>query len=98
MSEQVVSYCGMVCFACEDYPDDCKGGVAENGKPFWTKFVNTDTDICDIYRCCLRKRQHSHCGQCTELPCSYYYAFDPTKFTAENERVLQEQLELLKSL
>lgn len=49
---------------------------------FWLEY--TKESCCDIYECCVNQRRYEHCGQCEELPCSYYESDDPTKTKEEN--------------
>lgn len=80
--EKKISCCGMICSEGEHYPSDCQGCREIKGKVFWLEY--TGESCCDIYECCINQRRYEHCGQCEELPCSYYESDDPTKTKEEN--------------
>lgn len=91
-----MSCCGMVCVECEFYPYDCQGCDAVKGAPFWVSYFGAD--ICERYHCCRNVKKWDTCTYCKDLPCEYYYIFDPTKTKAENEAILARQLENLQQL
>lgn len=94
--EKVISCCGVICSECEYFPEECPGCPEIKGKAFWLQF--TGGDICNIYDCCINKKQYQHCGQCPALPCEFYRsANDPTKSEAENQVILKKQLQQLKN-
>lgn len=57
----VQSRCGLLCTWCTyKEPCNCKGCIAQSGKPFWGE--------CDVAQCCQDKG-YSHCGECADIPC-----------------------------
>ena len=94
----MLSCCGTDCSLCQYFPTDCSGCESANtgGKAFWFQFVTID--ICPIYDCCVQKKKLSHCGQCEELPCSRYFEHqDPTQSEEERQKILEEQIKILRS-
>lgn len=74
------SSCGLKCSECE-YREmmNCSGCIAIN-KPFWG-------DSCNVKSCCER-RNHSHCGQCADIPCDTLNQFAYDKDQGDNgERI-----------
>lgn len=94
---KIISCCGVVCSDCEYYPNDCGGCHKIKGEAFWLTY--TGGEICDIYDCCINKKQFTHCGNCSSLPCEFYLnSNDPTKSKEENESILHNQLTQLISM
>jgi len=60
------SRCGILCSQCE-YIEQCGGGCTKINKPFWG-------DSCPVKDCC-ETREHDHCGQCSEFPCTLLTQF-----------------------
>lgn len=74
--KMIESRCGISCSQCH-YKEEfnCKGCLAIN-KPFWD-------DSCPIKDCCEEKK-HSHCGECTNFPCTLLIGFSYDKDQGDN--------------
>jgi hypothetical protein len=80
MKEEIDSYCGLSCEACEFKTKmNCGGCVATNGKPFWYSAGST----CAVAECVKGKQAAggslSFCGECSGFPCKTLqgYSDDP---------------------
>lgn len=94
--KQTYACCGMKCDQCQYYPDDCIGCSEVKGKPFYLEYIGES--ICKIYNCCVNQKKQVHCGNCKNLPCTYFDGDDPTKSDQENIEDLKKQLAHLKKL
>ncbi|WP_066684673.1 DUF3795 domain-containing protein [Christensenella intestinihominis] len=95
--EEVISCCGAVCSQCKDYPRECGGCPAIQGKVFWLQYV--PEDVCPIYACCVEEKGLAHCGGCEELPCERYSRYsDPNMSEEEGAKLQEEAFARLRSL
>ena len=80
MDKQLIGMCGAYCGACEwKAKTNCPGCQAKKGDMFWGE--------CAVAKCCCEKGI-SHCGTCSELPCSdLQSAFDSPGHGDNGERL-----------
>jgi len=76
MKEQIDSYCGLSCEACEfKTGKNCGGCAATSGKPFWY----TGSCTCAVAECVKAKQQAggslTFCGECADFPCATLKAY-----------------------
>ncbi len=67
MDKEQIGMCGAYCGAC-DWKEEtnCPGCQSCKGEMFWGE--------CAVAKCCLEK-DITHCGLCSELPCSVLQEF-----------------------
>ena len=93
----MMSPCGVDCSGCQFLNDTCSGCREVEGKVYWAVYVNAD--ICPIYDCSINKKQYSHCGECSELPCHIYYdTQDPETTKEEHEEGVRQRVRILNDL
>jgi hypothetical protein len=88
--------CGLYCGDCEHIGVQCKGCGHQYGKPFWT--VQTNIEMCPVYKCCRIRNRLEHCGLCDNFPCDMFNKFhDPALGPEEaNQAVLNRIKDLLR--
>lgn len=94
--EKTYACCGVKCNQCQYYPEECAGCNEVKGKPFYLEY--TGEPICKIYNCCINQKKQANCGNCKDLPCTYFDGSDPTKSEQENIEDFKNQLMNLKKL
>ena len=82
--------CGLYCGTCPELKKACKGKpcIEHDGEMFWGK--------CDLFECCVHKKELEHCGICDKFPCKLFInhndpSLDPKVAKREN---LKRQKEL----
>lgn len=99
-AENYAPVCGIFCGECHFLGKECKGCGYEEGKPFWTAFLNID--VCPLHDCCRNQKHLEHCGVCDAFPCEIFLQLrDPNmgdeEFKASLEgrqRALRKRAEL----
>jgi len=85
--ENLAAPCGIYCGECKDLGGMCKGCISHKGKPYWIAKANMV--ICNLYDCCVNKKQVEHCGLCIEFPCQQFKkTHDPALSPQEVEKEL----------
>lgn len=88
--------CGLYCDSCDHLGDECKGCTDQQGKVFWTEFVNIA--CCPIYDCCVNNLNLPHCGHCERLVCDLFTKFrDPEMSDEDVEISLARQEQELRA-
>jgi hypothetical protein len=88
------SVCGVDCTKCPDFKKECAGCDAQEGKVFWTKYI--EKDCCPIFSC-VKEKGYSSCGACAQVPCELWFSLkDPARSEEEHQRKIQERLAELK--
>jgi hypothetical protein len=85
--ENLAAPFGIYCGGCKDLGNICKGCISHKGKPYWT--LKANMTICNLYDCCINKKQVEHCGLCVEFLCQQ---FKNTHDTALSPQEVEKEL------
>lgn len=96
MRRKNISPCGTICSDCIDYPQNCSGCLALQGKVHWVNFVNLE--ICPLYDCPVNQHNYKTCAECANIPCQKWKDLKDPDITDEifNEEITK-RLENLQS-
>ncbi|MFC2014934.1 DUF3795 domain-containing protein [Chloroflexota bacterium] len=87
---KLTACCGGYCGDCEALGEKCPGCGQVYGKPFHVELYKLE--VCQIYGCCVDKKQLENCGLCDEFPCETFTSLrDPSMSDEEFEQSLRER-------
>ncbi|WP_368183500.1 VOC family protein [Anaerotruncus rubiinfantis] len=92
-----LSPCGVDCAGCGQYPAECPGCNAIEGKVYWARYIGQEA--CPEYTCPVNEKGLRSCGECRELPCRQFYEMqDPSVSDEQHQKEIEERVARLRDL
>jgi len=92
-----IAACGLICYECEFFEQQCPGCYEIKGKTFWAEEIMPEK-ICPIFDCSVNDKEYQNCGKCSKLPCNIFNELrDPNISDEDHEKSIQDRTLRLKS-